>query len=75
VTAGTRCVQKLDLRQIVRVIEPGSIRVQQAVAAIDEFLAADQAARCLSWRADDLRAKAREARDKITGIDTRSGWK
>jgi hypothetical protein len=60
-------------RQLLIVL--GAYRVQLAVAAIDEFLAADLAGRCSSWRADDLRTKAREARGKITGIDVRSGWK
>jgi hypothetical protein len=56
-------------RQLLIVL--GAYRVEQAVAAIDEFLAADQAARCVSGRADDLRAMAREARGRRTGPDAR----
>lgn len=61
-------------RQLLIVL--GGYRVQQAKAAIESFLAADQAQRCTPpWRADDLRNYARQARAKIAGEDTSSSWK
>ena len=60
-------------RQLLIVL--GEYRVHDALAAIDKFLTTDQAARCPSGSAENLRSYARQAHQKITGEDARPGWR
>jgi hypothetical protein len=53
----------------------GMYRVREAVTAIDELLASNQSGQCPPWQADALRARAQEARDKITGKEPGPGWR
>jgi HEAT repeat protein len=53
----------------------GMYRVKEAVTPIDELLAGNPPGQCTSRQADALRARAQEARDKITGKETRPGWR
>ena len=59
-------------RQLLGVF--GVYRVREALPAIDEFLAGDAAGQC-PGPGGTLRERAQEARDKITGKETRAGWR
>lgn len=60
-------------RQLLLVF--GTYRTREALDAIDDLLSGSQAGQCESWRVEDLRSYARQARHKITGTDRSPYWK